>query len=138
MTLLICRTCPRYDPRASGEFGRRLTAAITEIAPDETGTTVAIRNVQCLGGCPVDGVAAVDGPQKARVRFTGLDESDATAVLAAALAHDACLTGAPDDWEIPAELADRISSVTFKRAPRSQDGDDGAPRLDPAGSPPGP
>jgi hypothetical protein len=28
MTLLICRTCPRYDPAASGDLDRALTAAI--------------------------------------------------------------------------------------------------------------
>ncbi|TFV89808.1 DUF1636 family protein [Blastococcus sp. CT_GayMR16] len=122
MTLLICRTCPRYDPRATGEFGRRLTAAIARVADNEPETTVAVRNVQCLGGCPDEGVVAVDGPQKARVRFTGLDESDAKAVFAAAVAHEACLTGAPEDWEIPAELADRISSVTLKRSAPSPAG----------------
>lgn len=47
MTLLICRTCPRYDRRSTGQFGRDLAAAITA-----TGTDVPIRNVQCLGGCP--------------------------------------------------------------------------------------
>ena len=116
MTLLICRTCPRYDPRAVGEFGRRLTAALIQVAENEGDNPIAIRNVQCLGGCPNDGVVAVDGPRKARVRFTGLDESDAKAVHAAARAHDACSTGAPEDWEIPAELANRISSVTRKRS----------------------
>jgi predicted metal-binding protein len=114
MTLLICRTCPRYDPHATGTFGRRITAAISEIAVDEPGAAVAIRNVQCLGGCPDHGVVAVDAPHKARVRFTRLDETDARAVLAAAAAHDACRSGAPEDWEIPAELVDRISSVTRK------------------------
>ena len=131
MTLLICRTCPRYDTRATGDFGRRITAALTQIADNEPDTTVSIRNVQCLGGCPDEGVVAVDAPGKARVRFTGLDESDAKAVYAAALAHDACATGAPEDWEIPAELADRISSVTLKRTPRSADSDLGAARPDP-------
>ena len=125
MTLLICRTCPRYDTRTSGDFGRRLTAAIAAIAAvaavaESDATVPAIRNVQCLGGCPDDGVVAVDAPQKARVRFTRIDESDVTALLAAAAAHDACLTGAPDDWEIPAELADRISSVTVKRTAQPQ------------------
>jgi predicted metal-binding protein len=131
MTLLICRTCPRYDPRATGEFGRRLTAALAQVAENEPDNPIAIRNVQCLGGCPDDGVVAVDAPGKARVRFTGLDESDAKAVYAAALAHDACLTGAPEDWEIPAELADRISSVTLKRTPRAPDSNLAATRPNP-------
>src|SRR4051794_970766 len=117
MTLLICRTCPRYDPRATGEFGRCLTTALVQITEDEPDSSVAVRNVQCLGGCPDDGVVAVDGPGKTRVRFTGLDETDAKAVHAAAVAHDACVTGAPEDWEIPAELADRVSSVTANGPP---------------------
>ncbi|WP_433556998.1 DUF1636 family protein [Pseudonocardia xinjiangensis] len=114
MTLLICRTCPRYDSRATGDFGRALAEAI---ADHPAGSLVAVRNVQCLGGCPDHGVAAVDGPGKARVRFSGLDAGDAAAVIAAAAAHDSCASGAPGDWEVPAELADRISSVTPKRGP---------------------
>lgn len=110
MTLLICRTCPRYDLRASGRFGRALAAAVA-------GSGVAVRNVQCLGGCPDDGVVAVDGPGKARVRFTGLDVGHAEAVVEATAAHDASPTGVPGEWEIPAELVDRLSTVTLKRPP---------------------
>jgi hypothetical protein len=44
-----------------------------------------------------------------------LDLDDTDAILDAAVAHDACPTGAPDEWEILAEPADRISSVTRKR-----------------------
>ncbi len=110
MTLLICRTCPRYDTAATGDFGRAIVAALTR-----SPSRVAIRNVQCLGGCPEDGVVAVDGPGKARVRFNRLDAADADALIKAAAAHDACATGAPGDWEIPAELADKISTVTLKR-----------------------
>ena len=113
MTLLICRTCPRYDA-ATGDFGR---AIIAVLAHDHPG--LAIRNVQCLGGCPEDGVAALDGPGKARVRFNGLDVADADALVQAAAAHDACATGAPGDWEVPNELADKISTTTFKRQPES-------------------
>ena len=32
MTLLICRTCPRYDPRSTGQFSRDLTDAIAALA----------------------------------------------------------------------------------------------------------
>lgn len=117
MTLLICRTCPRYDTGASGEFGRRLIAAITKIVAKEPGEAVTMCGVQCLGGCPDDGVVAVDGPGKARVRFTGLSDVDAAALLDAAAAHAACVSGAPADWAVPAELVDRLSSVTVKRRP---------------------
>ena len=82
MTLLICRTCPRYDCRSTGQFGRELAAAITAAGAD-----VPVRNVQCLGGCPDDGVAAADGPGLTRVRFTGLTSDEARAIIKAALAH---------------------------------------------------
>jgi hypothetical protein len=49
MTLLICRTCPRYDRRATGQFARDLTAALRA-----DGRDIPARNVQCLGGCPGD------------------------------------------------------------------------------------
>lgn len=119
MPLLICRTCPRYDAVVSGRFGRELDAAIGD-NPGAAG--LRIRHVQCLGGCPEDGVVAVDGMGKARVRFTGLTADDADAVVDAAHAHHASPTGAPDDWDVPAQLSDRISTVTFKRTPRVTNG----------------
>jgi predicted metal-binding protein len=112
MTLLICHTCPRYDRHRTGQFSRDLTEAI---AAD--GRDIATRKVQCLGGCPDDGVAAVDGPGMARVRFTGLTSEDASAVITAALAHEASATGDLTDWQVPTELTTRISSVTAKRQP---------------------
>jgi len=133
MTLLVCRTCPRYDPRRSGEFGRRLTAALesashqadtagadsTKTGTAETSTAeagpVEVRTVHCLGGCPRHGVVALDGPGKARVRFSGLSEQDASDVLAAAHAHEACGSGLPEEWAVPESLSGRISSVTRKR-----------------------
>jgi len=116
VTLLICRTCPRYDTRQNGAFRRALDA---HIADNPEADAPAIRHVQCLGGCPDDGVAAVDGPGKARVRFTGLDADHADALVKAAHAHAACPTGAPDDWDVPTKLADKISAVTYKRGPLS-------------------
>jgi len=110
VTLLICRTCPRYDMRATGTFGAVMSAAVAA-------SGVAVRGVQCLGGCPEHGVVAVDGPGKTRVRFTGLDVGDADAVVRAARAHDASASGSPGDWVVPVELMERISAVTYKRLP---------------------
>ena len=112
MTLLICRTCPRYDRRATGQFSRDLAAAI-----HADGRDIPARNVQCLGGCPDNSVIAVDGPGMTRVRFTGITSDDAPAIINATLAHQASSTGNPGDWLIPAELTSRISSVTAKRQP---------------------
>lgn len=116
MTLLICRTCPRYDVPANGEFRRALDA---QIARNPAADPNLVRHVQCLTGCPDDGVAALDGPGKARVRFTRLTPDHADALIKATHAHHASPTGAPDDWDVPAELVDHISNVTYKRAPLS-------------------
>jgi predicted metal-binding protein len=129
MTLLICRTCPRYDRRTTGQFARDLTAAIRA-----DGRDVPTRNVQCLGGCPDHSVIAVDGPGMTRVRFTAITSDDAPAIINATLAHQASSTGNPGDWLIPAELADRISSVTVKRqaaAPGQASGPSQASRMAP-------
>ena len=112
LTLLICRTCPRYDRRTTGQFAQDLTAAIRA-----DGRDIPTCNVQCLGGCPDDSIVAVDGPGMTRVRFTGITSDDATAIINATLAHQASDTGNPGDWLIPSELTSRISSVTAKRRP---------------------
>jgi hypothetical protein len=62
-------------------------------------------------------VAAVDGPGKARVRFNGLHAGHADALIKAAQAHATSPTGAPEEWDIPAELLDHVSSITYKRGP---------------------
>lgn len=114
MALLVCRTCPRYDPVRTGDFGRDLDAVLAD-HPDAAG--LRVRHVQCLGGCPDHGVVAVDGIGKARVRFTGLTPGDADAIVTAARAHAGCTSGAPEDWDVPVELAARLSAVTRKRPP---------------------
>jgi predicted metal-binding protein len=114
MALLVCRTCPRYDRRRSGEFGRRVTSAIAGLVRDGS-SDIAVRGVLCLGGCPRDGVAAIDGPGKARVRFADLNEDDAADLLAAAAVHERCASGEPSELDLSDRLRGRISSVTLKR-----------------------
>jgi predicted metal-binding protein len=114
MTLLICRTCPRYDTADNGEFRRAVDA---EIARNAAADPRTVRHVQCLGGCPEDGVAAVDGPGKTRVRFNGLHAGHADALIRAPRAHAASPTGAPDEWDIPAELATTSAPSPSNAAP---------------------
>ncbi|MFC4948715.1 hypothetical protein [Pseudonocardia sp. GCM10023141] len=59
----------------------------------------------------------MDGPGKAGIRFNAIAVADVEAVIEAAAAHDPSTTGAPDDWAIPSEPADRVSTVTYKRRP---------------------
>ena len=118
MTLLISRTCPRYNPCTSGQFGRTLAAAIAEGAVENG---VEVRNVQCLGGpaARVTGVVAVDGPGKAQVRFAGLTVDDVDAVLEAATAHHECSPGAAGEAlrqaERRADEAERTREETARR-----------------------
>ena len=117
MTLLICRTCPRDDRRSSGDFGRRLTAAIAAL-PTAGPPDVTVRGVLCLGGCLRHGAAAIDGAGKARIRFGDLTEHDAADLLAAAAAHEDCVSGEPAELDLAGNLRDRISAVTPKRGPQ--------------------
>jgi predicted metal-binding protein len=105
--LLICRTCPRHDVD-SGSFGAALDGALV-------GADVRVRHVPCLGGCPNAGNVAVDGPGKPRVRFSRIAVDDAEDLLDAARRYDASPSGAPDEWEVPAGLAARVSAVSPKR-----------------------
>jgi len=109
MTLLICRTCPRYDTPRNGEFAAALKDALAH-DPRE----VPIRKVQCLGGCPDHGVIALDAPGKARLRFAHLTHHDAAAIIDAAIAHHESPTGHPEDWTIPEPLTTRLTAVTAK------------------------
>jgi len=114
MTLLICRTCPRYDTPNNGEFRRALDA---QIARNPAADPRSVRHVQCLGGCPEDGVAAVDGPGKTRVRFNGLHAGHADALIKAAQAHAASPTGAPEEWDIPANSSTTSAPSPTNAAP---------------------
>ncbi|WP_433799893.1 DUF1636 family protein [Actinomycetospora sp. CA-084318] len=114
MPLLVCRTCPRYEPD-SGSFGDALDPALAA-APARG---IRVRHVPCVGGCPHTGNAALDGPGKPRVRFSHLTADDADDLLEATVAYDASPTGMPEDWVVPDSLAGRISAVTDKRLPMS-------------------
>ena len=111
MSLLVCRTCPRDHPD-SGAFGRALDNAVDGPA---RARGVRVRHVPCLGGCPHPGNVALDAMGKDRVRFSAIDDGDATALVDAATAHDASPTGTPGDWTVPAGLVGRLSAVTPKR-----------------------
>jgi predicted metal-binding protein len=106
MALLVCRTCPRYQPE-TGAFGLALRAALANF-------DISTRTVECVGSCTRPGSVALDSSGKTRVRFSDLNATDIPAVLDAAAAHDTSDTGHPDDWQIPGSLIHRISAVTSK------------------------
>lgn len=112
MALLICQTCPRYEPDA-GSFGPQLDQALAT-ATAETGLTPRVRHVQCVGGCPTPGNVALDGLGKARVRISSIDVTDAAALLEAEAAYNTSATGNPGEWAVPGSLAARITAVSLK------------------------
>ena len=77
--------------------------------------TVRTSRVACVGGCPTPGNVALDSVGKPRVRFSGLTENDADALLQAAAAYEASTSGTPGDWAVPETLAGKISAVSPKR-----------------------
>lgn len=111
MSLLVCRTCPRYE-RDSGAFGAAIDQAIASLAHHRG---VRVRHVPCLGGCPDSGNVGLDAMGKPRVRFSGLTPEDADDLVEAAAAYDGCSTGIPGDWTVPTSLARRITAVSPKR-----------------------
>ncbi|WP_277454093.1 hypothetical protein [Janibacter sp. DB-40] len=118
MTVLVCTTCPRYDAVTGGSFVGRFTAACERVGADG-GSAPTLRRVQCLGGCPRAGVVAIDGSQKARIRFTGLISvnDDIVAELCRfAAAHEHSATGHPNEVGVPVRLTPHLSSITCKRA----------------------
>ena len=76
---------------------------------------VRTTRVACVGGCPDPGNVALDSVGKPRVRFSGLTEHDAEAILQAAVAYEASTSGDPGDWAIPDTLAEKITAVSRVR-----------------------
>lgn len=109
MTLLVCRTCPRYQSD-TGSFLQNAEHALAASGID-------YRVVQCVGGCNHPGNIALDAPGKARVRISGLTSEHFDAILTATTAHHRSATGIPDEWQLPDELAGHITAVTPKSAP---------------------
>jgi predicted metal-binding protein len=111
VALLICETCPRYT-RDTRTFGPKMLDALAA-----AGATKQVRTtrVACVGGCPNPGNVALDSVGKPRVRFSGLTENDADALVQAAAAYEASNSGDPTEWTVPNALAGKITAVSPKR-----------------------
>jgi len=106
--IFVCLTCNRYDPVPVGEPtpGRRLATALQARAP---GCGITIRTVECLNGCPHPCTAALRTPGKCVIRFSGLTQDDAPALIEAAERYAASEDGDIPDDAVPASLRGRIS-----------------------------
>jgi predicted metal-binding protein len=109
-SLSICRTCPRDDP-ASGNFGHALYARLeTRLKARGIGLLL----VNCLGSCKRPGAIALDSPDKARVRFSGLAIEDADPIVSAIDAYVICSKVVPAIQAASPSLVSRISAISPK------------------------
>ena len=112
--ILVCRTCPRYEPVApDGEEtrGKHLGAAVRAAASAANGLeNVDVRLVNCLAGCKRPCNVALDGPGRLRLRFSELTDAHIAALLSAAAAYRECADGDLDDKSLPLALRARVSA----------------------------
>lgn len=113
--VFVCTTCHRYDPVPAGETtpGQRLALAMRRHAM-QSGSTVAVRTVECLNGCPRPCTAALRMPGKMIIRFAELTADDAPALLEAAARYAASADGNVPADALPELLRDKVSDrVSF-------------------------
>lgn len=115
--VFVCMTCDRYDPAPAGQAtpGQRLAQAMKQHAA-RCGSTVAIRTVECLNGCPHPCAAALRTPGKMVIRFSGLTTEDAPALLDAAALYAESFDGDVPSQGLPASLRGKVSDRVSVRA----------------------
>ncbi len=115
--VFVCMTCDRYAPASVGQAtpGQRLALAMKQHAA-RRGSTVAVRTVECLNGCPHPCTAALRTPGKMVIRFSGLTADDAPALLDAAALYAESFNGDVPSEGLPASLRGKVSDRVSVRA----------------------
>jgi predicted metal-binding protein len=111
--ILICRTCPRYDPNPRG-----LTTAGTELGQAvrqalllaDTLELLEVRAVNCLAGCKNPCNVALDADGKTRLRFSRIQPEHIDAIVAAARTHSLSRDGDLPDRELAKDLRARLTA----------------------------
>lgn len=108
--VFVCTTCNRYAPAPAGQAtpGQHLAQAMKRHAA-QCGSTIAVRTVECLNGCPHPCMAALRTPGKCVIRFSELTVEDAPALLEAAALYAASPDGDMAPETLPASLRGRVS-----------------------------
>ena len=117
MTLLICRTCPRYDDPANGEF-RRASRRPDRPEP-RRGPPSSSATSNASAAAPMTASPPWTGPARPASGSPDCTPTTPTRSSKPPTPTHACPTGAPEDWDIPAELVDHISTITYKPTPLS-------------------
>jgi predicted metal-binding protein len=63
---------------------------------------------------PNPGNVALDSIGKPRVRFSGITDHDAQALIQAAAAYEASTSGDPTEWTVPESLTGKITAISPK------------------------
>lgn len=115
--IFVCVTCSRYDPVPVGQAtpGQHLAWAMKQHAAAGA-STVAVRTVECLNGCPHPCMAALRTPGKCVIRFSGLVMEDAAALLQAAALYAETPDGDVPSEALPASLRGKVSDRISMRA----------------------
>lgn len=115
--VFVCTTCNRYAPAPAGQAtpGQRLAFAMKQHAA-RSGSTVAVRTVECLNGCPHPCTAALRMPGKMVIRFAELTTEDAPALLEAASRYAESPDGDVPAEALPASLRGKVSDRVSVRA----------------------
>ena len=115
--VFVCTTCNRYAPASAGQAtpGQRLAHAMKQHAA-RCGSTVAVRTVECLNGCPHPCTAALRMPGKMVIRFSELTAEDAPALLEAAARYAESADGDIPTEALPVVLRGKVSDRVSVRA----------------------
>ncbi|MEQ9642087.1 MAG: DUF1636 family protein [Alphaproteobacteria bacterium] len=111
--LLICRTCPRYEPRglsAAPTLGAELAALAKRRAAAQTDPVV--RAVNCLAGCKNPCNAVVEDDGKPRLRFSRLTPEHLDDLFVAAARIGVMAADEFDAAMLPDSLRGRLSALS--------------------------
>ena len=108
--IFVCTTCHRYAPVSAGQpTPGQLLAHAMKLHAASCGSTVAVRAVECLNGCPHPCAAALRMPGKMVIRFAHLTTADAPALLEAAALYADSPDGDVTAEALPAALRGKVA-----------------------------
>lgn len=112
--LMICQSCPRYQPspgRAPGDgatLGKRVFAQLALLPFTEN---LVAAPISCLGGCRSPCNLSLSTPRGGRLRLTRLAVDDADAVVAAVTLYLTADERGVQIRDLPESLRDKVLSA---------------------------
>lgn len=116
--ILICRTCPRYEPRRPDTVTRGAALARHGKARGESLEGISVMAVNCLAGCRNPCNAAIDAPDLVRLRFSRLEEADLDHLFEVAALYKTNSEEDMADDALPETLRDKLTARSPARVDR--------------------